>query len=224
MSRKQPPLDTLEREILGAMRKERVDKKGRYTNEEIAEAKDLANNFRMTQRQLEEAKVQRVERIKNLLEKRVAMEQVATTPEFRAFMNRRNFDLKTVVYRMVMFLKAVAETGTYGHASDRSGVTTTERRFYETHCSAFREALAEAYDSFTEDLEYMGHLKAFEGNATMIMFFLKARKPQMYRDRSDMTITPGAGTGVNFIINESIMSPEEAERAKTIGKGGELVN
>jgi len=190
-------LDSFEREILNLRRQEAGKTKGRPSNEEIAEAKELAQNFRMTQAQMEEARLQRKGRIDGLIDKRKALDEVKACKELRDYMHRNKRDAVDTVKRMVLFVRALADLGTYGHASDRSGVGMAERKFYERHCTAFREALMEANESFTEDLEYMGHLKAFEGNATMIMFFLRARKPHVYRDRVDVENNIHGGKSVS---------------------------
>jgi len=160
--------------------------------------------------------------VDNLIDKRKALDEVKECKELRDYMHRNRRDAVDTVKRMVMFVRALADLGTYGHASDRSGVNTAERKLYERHCTSFRDALLEANESFTEDLEYMGHLKAFEGNATMLMFFLKARRPQVYRDRVDVENTLHGGKSVTFVVNESVMSQEELERVEDMKK--EMVN
>lgn len=218
-------LDDLERNILSTKRAEKGKSRGRYSAEEIAEAKELAMTVRVTQADLEIAKAQRKERVANLLDRSSALHEVSQSRELKDYMKRHNLTRVDVVRRMILFLKALADHGTFNHASDYSGVSLTERNYYQKHCRLFREACEEAAECFTQDIEYMGYRLAITGNPTMITFFLKARRPAVYRDRVDMDAKlASTGTGVTFVVNQDVMSPEECVRAKAIAKGEEILN
>ena len=217
-------MDDFEKSVLSAMRKDAGKTKGRPSAEEIAEVKSLVNGIRLTSTQLEDAQKRRVQRIQNVLDRGKVLQRIVNSREIFDYLHRKNLSRVEAVKRMVLYVRAYVEAGTHSQASDLSGIPSSERQFYQKHVPEFAAALDEAFEMVTEDLEYMAHRRALEKSDTLLTFLLRARKPHVYRDRSDMTINAGMGTGVTFVINEDSMSPEEIERAKEMAQPKEVVN
>lgn len=81
------------------------------------------------------------------------------------------------------FIRCLHEGDGVNQAAKRAGVG---RRTLYDHRAAnpeFAEAWSEAVEHGTEALEKEAHRRAIEGSDTLIMFLLKARRPEMYRDR-----------------------------------------
>lgn len=80
------------------------------------------------------------------------------------------------------FLKAYAETDMIGEAAKIAGVT---RQTVHNHRQKFEEfalAFADAQESSTEGLEREAIRRAKESSDVLLIFMLKSRRPQVYRD------------------------------------------
>jgi hypothetical protein len=106
------------------------------------------------------------------------------------------------------FLKAFAEWGNMSAAAKAAGVSRTTVYDWQEHDQEFALAFKQADLQATESLEREAWRRAREGTAepvyqhgkqvgtiqrysdNLLMFLLKARAPERYRDRVDVSVTP----------------------------------
>lgn len=80
------------------------------------------------------------------------------------------------------FLKAFEETGVISTACAAAAVGRSTVRYARQSDEEFAVAMHDASEAFTENLEREGYRRAVDGSDRLIEFFLRARKPQTYRD------------------------------------------
>jgi len=106
------------------------------------------------------------------------------------------------------FLKAFARSGNITYAAKLAGISRRTVYVWQEHQPGFAEAFAEAGHKATEALEREAWRRAKDGVAepvyqhgklvgtiqrysdNLLMFLLKARAPERYRDRVDVSVTP----------------------------------
>ena len=88
-----------------------------------------------------------------------------------------------------LFLKAIARVKTLRKASELTGVSrNTVRRWRDENVNGFRERFADACEDYIESLEdkmyeLIGEMRVGH-NPTLLIFALKALRPDTYRDLS----------------------------------------
>lgn len=90
--------------------------------------------------------------------------------------------------RQEMFLQAYANTGTVYHACRMSGVSRCTMYYWRNNDKDFAYAMQVAIDCNTEQLEQACFQKAMKGDSLLMMFLLKARKPEVYREKYEVKI------------------------------------
>jgi hypothetical protein len=114
----------------------------------------------------------------------------------------------TSEYARERFLRAFARSGNITYAAKIAGVGRRTVYVWQEHEPGFAEAFAEAGHKATEALEREAWRRAKDGVAepvyqhgklvgtiqrysdNLLMFLLKARAPERYRDRVDVSVTP----------------------------------
>lgn len=104
------------------------------------------------------------------------------------------------------FLLAFEDEGTVFHAAKRAGIDRTTHYRWLNEDPEYRAAFADAEETVVEKLEREGMRRAREGtdkpvfhqgevvghireySDTLLIFLLKARRPNVYRDRIDVTV------------------------------------
>lgn len=84
--------------------------------------------------------------------------------------------------RQELFLDAFVKTGTILGASRRCGISRETVRQWRLNDEAFEEQFQDSDLDITETLETKAMSMAMQGDTTMVIFLLKARKPKTYRD------------------------------------------
>lgn len=115
---------------------------------------------------------------------------------------------KTTERARERFLQAFAASGNVSQAAKRAGVGRASVYVWEEHDPEFAVAFREAGIKATEALEHEAWRRAKDGIAEpvfqhgkmvgtiqrysdqLLMFLLKARAPERYRDRVDVSVTP----------------------------------
>ena len=113
------------------------------------------------------------------------------------------------------FLQAFRRSGVITHACEQSGVARpTVYRWLEKD-EKFSIAFGIAVQESTEYLEQVAIKRAEEGSDQLLMFLLRAKNPERYRDRADIRVTD-AREEANRIAAENGLDAEallaEAER------------
>lgn len=81
------------------------------------------------------------------------------------------------------FLIALAGGASVKSAADRAGISRGEVYFERENNPAFREAWEDAIRMSTEGLEGAAHERALEKSDLLMMFLLKARRPEIYNEK-----------------------------------------
>lgn len=84
--------------------------------------------------------------------------------------------------RQDLFLDAFTKTGTVLGASRRCNISRETVRLWRKNDSVFAERFEDADLDITETLETKAMSMAMAGDTTMVIFLLKSRRPEKYRD------------------------------------------
>ncbi len=85
-----------------------------------------------------------------------------------------------------VFLKCLRINGCVSHAADAAGITRATAYAHRKRDEEFARAWDEAEDHSTEALEKEGIRRALETSDLLLMFFLKARRPHVYRENAQI--------------------------------------
>ena len=111
------------------------------------------------------------------------------------------------------FLAAFAETGVVLAAAQAAGVGRTSVYRWLEHDEAFSSAFHQAEEDSTQHLERVAYeraTRAQEPSDTLLIFLLKARRPERYRDRFEVRHAGGT---------ESRVRVEYADEAADVDTG-----
>ncbi len=100
------------------------------------------------------------------------------------------------------FLEAYARVGTVTHAARAVGATRQTINKWRRLDPEFNEAMAHAFEANTEALEATAFQRALGAGGTkasdiLLIFLLKARRPDVYADRMDMRSTVHTTHGID---------------------------
>ncbi len=96
------------------------------------------------------------------------------------------------------FLSVLSETGSVTQAAKAAKLDRANLYRLRKNDEAFAEAWAEAEELGVEALEDEACRRAFDGSDTLLIFLLKGKKPDKYRERTEVT---GKGGGpVTFVM------------------------
>lgn len=113
--------------------------------------------------------------------------------------------LDAVVWKAV-FLARLAETGVVAAAARAAGISARHAYYERKRNETFAQAWADALEASVEDLEAHAHERARESDS-LLMFLLKAHRPEKYRDRTDAATTPPLGM---TLTDEQLRDPHVA--------------
>lgn len=85
--------------------------------------------------------------------------------------------------RQALFLDGFTKTGTVLGACRRVGLSRETVRLWRKNDEAFEQLYQDADLDITETLETKAMSMAMEGDTTMVIFLLNARRPDVYRPR-----------------------------------------
>lgn len=110
------------------------------------------------------------------------------------------------------FLKAFRETHMVTEACKKAGCSRAFVYDYRKRDSAFAQAWADIEEQSTEILEQVATRRAIEGSDNLIMFLLKSRRPEVYRENVYHEHTHQVGGEVEILLNGQ--QPIQIEAAK----------
>lgn len=120
---------------------------------------------------------------------------------------RKGVPEKFTADKRAIFLAALAKHGFVAKAARLAGVTRETPRYWRNHDADFAAAWDAALAGYTEDLEAEADRRAYRGvlkpvyyqgvkvgvireySDTLLIFRLKALKPEVYKDRSETNVT-----------------------------------
>jgi hypothetical protein len=85
-----------------------------------------------------------------------------------------------------IFLKGLAETCNVKLSCDRAGIHRDTAYSRRAVSPEFAERWDDAIDDGVDALEEVARRRAFEGSDTLLIFLLKAHRPERYRDNYDL--------------------------------------
>ncbi len=104
----------------------------------------------------------------------------------------------TAKKRREAFLATLSTTGNATQAAEVAKLDRSALYRLRKNDEAFAEAWAEAEELGVEALEDEACRRAFDGSDTLLIFLLKGKKPDKYRERTEVT---GKGGGpVTFVM------------------------
>lgn len=84
--------------------------------------------------------------------------------------------------RMIRFIRALRGGASAREAARLAGVNGTTPYKWRKEHPAFEKKWLEAEEAGTQRLEQVAYRMAAEGNVMLLIFLLKSRRPQVYRD------------------------------------------
>ena len=91
----------------------------------------------------------------------------------------------------VTFLRALSKTPSVTFAAKAAGVSRRTVYAHREQDSDFAAKWDDALNQSVDALEHAAYRRAIAGDATLAMFFLKAHRPSIYRERIEAAV--GAG-------------------------------
>jgi AcrR family transcriptional regulator len=113
-------------------------------------------------------------------------------------------------------LAALAKTGNISDACKRAGIVRTTFYRWRNEDEAYAAQLQEALETAIDDLELVARRRAKKQSDVLLIFLLKAHRPDKYRERKDINLTGG----VQLEIVEEIIDggdPGHAPQANGAG-------
>lgn len=112
----------------------------------------------------------------------------------------------TAQKRQNLWLDAFVKTGTILGACRRTGVGRETVRQWRLKDPAFEARFQDSDLDITETLETKGMSQAMSGDTTLLIFFLKARRPKVYRD--NIKVEHGGSVTVKDLILQDDPPPD----------------
>lgn len=88
--------------------------------------------------------------------------------------------------RMKTFLKALCEGGSVSEGAKKAGVGRTQLYKKRKENKEFEMLWEDALEQGTDFLEDVAKNRAVEGSDTLLIFLLKGRRPEKFRERFDI--------------------------------------
>ena len=182
----------------------RKGKQGRPTIQDQKEAKKITSLLLASEKYKEGKK----KKIISLMNKEEAFKQVSKSNYFIKYCSRYKVTPTEVIKRMVVYIASYVNFGTVEVADSMLAMASSTRRDWMEECPAFAEAVLESRDVIADELESVALERAKAKSDTLLMFLLKAYRPEKFRDRVDSNVYQHGG-GVTLTFNDGMLSPEE---------------
>jgi hypothetical protein len=112
------------------------------------------------------------------------------------------------------FLRCLAADGNVTHAAKAAGITRQAAYWARNADDAFKAAWDDAREQAIDTLELEAHRRAMKSSDLLIIFLLKALRPEKYREHQQLELTGKAGAPVAFTIGIDRPTPALAEQAR----------
>jgi len=182
----------------------RKGKHGRPTIQDQKEAKKITSLLLASEKYKEGKK----KKIISLMNKEEAFKQVSKSNYFIKYCSKYKLTPTEVIKRMVVYIASYVNFGTVEVADSMVSMASSTRRDWMEECPAFAEAVLESRDVIADELESVALERAKAKSDTLLMFLLKAYRPEKFRDRVDSNVYQHGG-GVTLTFNDGMLSPEE---------------
>lgn len=116
------------------------------------------------------------------------------------------------------FLAMYRRCGIVKAACAAAGISRETYRQWRAHDPAFAAAVADAAEDATEELEEIGRQRARESSDVLLIFFLKALRPERYRDRHLVEVLQRYEAMTDDELNEHLA--RRLGEAAALGEGG----
>jgi len=112
------------------------------------------------------------------------------------------------------FMKRVLEEfvscGNIGIACDKAGIRRGTHRDWMEKYPRYKQLVDEVQERFWDNMEVVAHQRAREKSDALLIFLLKANKPEKYRDTVDANLNHNTnGAPIQLIFAEGMLSDEE---------------
>ena len=197
-----PPLE--DKMLQESMKLIHDGKTGRPSNEEKTQARKLVSMLLNSEKYKEGKK----KKIITMMDKAEAFKQVASSPYFIEYSKKHQLTNTEIVKRMVVYIASYVNFGTVEIADSMVSLSTKVRLDWMDACPAFSKAITESRELIADELESVAIERAKAKSDTLLMFLLKAYRPERFRDRVDSNVY-NHGESVTIQIHESMLSPAE---------------
>ena len=111
---------------------------------------------------------------------------------------------------MKRFLREYVSCGQIGVACDRAGIRRKTHAQWMEKYPRYKELVEEVTERFWDNMELVAFDRAREKSDSLLMFLLKANKPEKYRDSVDANVNhQNTGPPIQLIFAEGMLNPEE---------------
>lgn len=109
--------------------------------------------------------------------------------------------------QMTAVLQEYLNLGVIGRAFDEAGVDRSYHRKWMKEFPAYKERFEEVRNKFVDGLELIAIQRAKEKSDSLLTLMLKAHRPEVYGDRSEIKHT--MSNQIQLVFAEGMLSPEE---------------
>lgn len=109
--------------------------------------------------------------------------------------------------QMTAALAAYVELGVIGRAFDQAGVERKYHLIWLKEYPTYKERFEQVRDQFVDGLEIIAIQRAKEKSDSLLTLMLKAHRPEVYGDRSEIKHT--MSNQIQLVFAEGMLSPEE---------------
>lgn len=106
------------------------------------------------------------------------------------------------------FLKVFEDSGIVTEAAKAAGVSKATVYRHRAEDEDFAARWAEVEEWSTEELEQVAYKRARDGDTTLVIFLLKARRPEVYRESQYVehggTVTHSHEQGINDALDSAL--------------------
>lgn len=141
------------------------------------------------------------------------------TKEARAIKRRQARRTLKVKATRRDFIRALGEQcGVVKWACEAINVKPDSAYYYRTQFPDFAEAWDETVRNSLAALEAEAQRRALDGSDSLLMFLLKSRAPEIYRERYDIKHSGSIGTGVDEKTDEELLDIARRGGSGTVGE------
>lgn len=143
-------------------------------------------------------------------------------PEIQSYEKLRRdgvqlFDGFTLTDHQRLFLSAFAVTGNVTNAAELSGLTRQSHYRWQWEGDAeYAKAFAAARDVALDRLEGEARRRALNGSDVLMMFLLKAHRPEVFRDQHNLTVKGKVDHGGEVAHKHTLEELTHDQRAERI--------
>lgn len=116
---------------------------------------------------------------------------------------------KHIREKMTLILEEYAKSGVIGNSCDLAGVRRKDHYLWLKEYEDYKEMYDIVTERFVDGLELVAIERAKEKSDGLLQMLLKAKRSEVYRDRSEVNVKGEKGGGIQLVFASGMLSEEE---------------